>query len=451
MDRTSKRRLKKLTNIRERVKKEIQKKQVNDNDEDQIMNEEQNETISEVNNEQTNITSNNTDDGTDESSQMLMALKLLENGIILPESKHFSSLGKLVSSNTLKAIEDMGLKSMTEIQYKTIIPLLAGRDIMGSAKTGSGKTLAFLIPALELIYKLNFKPRNGTGVIIISPTRELALQTFSVLKELMTYHKHTIGVIMGGANRNAEAFKLTKGINILVGTPGRILDHLQNSTGFIFKNLKCLIIDETDRILEIGFEEEMKQIVKVLPKNRQTMLFSATQTKKVSDLAKISLNSSPTYVGVDDDKLSSTVDGLEQGYIVAPPEAKFRLLFSFLKKNMDQKIMVFFSTCNSVKFHSELLNYIDVPVMDIHGQQKQQKRTSTFISFSAADKGIILCTDVAARGLDIPSVDWIIQYDPPDDPKEYIHRFVLFDYSNKMLELVEQPEVLMEEVKLCCF
>lgn len=338
------------------------------------------------------------------------------------EDTSFASLSNLVNENTLKAIEEMGFKHMTEIQHKSIRPLLEGRDLLAAAKTGSGKTLAFLVPVIELIVKLKFMPRNGTGVLILSPTRELAMQTFGVLKELMTHHVHTYGLIMGGSNRSAEAQKLTNGINIVVATPGRLLDHMQNTPGFMYKNLQCLVIDEADRILDVGFEEELKQIIKLLPVRRQTMLFSATQTRKVEDLARISLKKEPLYVGVDDDKEVATVDGLEQGYVVCPSEKRFLLLFTFLKKNRKKKVMVFFSSCMSVKYHYELLNYIDLPVLAIHGRQKQNKRTTTFFQFCNADSGILLCTDVAARGLDIPEVDWIVQYDPPDDPKEYIHR-----------------------------
>uniref|UniRef100_A0A673ZE93 ATP-dependent RNA helicase n=1 Tax=Salmo trutta TaxID=8032 RepID=A0A673ZE93_SALTR len=338
------------------------------------------------------------------------------------EDTSFASLASLVSENTLKGVKEMGFDHMTEIQHKSIRPLLEGRDILAAAKTGSGKTLAFLIPSIELIYKLKFMPRNGTGVVILSPTRELAMQTYGVMKELMTHHVHTFGLIMGGSNRTAEAQRLANGVNIMVATPGRLLDHLQNTAGFMYKNLQCLIIDEADRILEVGFEEELKQIIKLLPKRRQTMLFSATQTRKVEDLARISLKKEPLYVGVDDNKDNATVDGLEQGYVVCPSEKRFMLLFTFLKKNRKKKLMVFFSSCMSVKFHYELLNYIDLPVMAIHGKQKQTKRTTTFFQFCNADSGILLCTDVAARGLDIPEVDWIVQYDPPDDPKEYIHR-----------------------------
>lgn len=157
-------------------------------------------------------------------------------------------------------------------------------------RTGSGKTLAFVIPVVELLSRLKFKQRQGTGAIIIAPTRELALQTFGVVSELATAHNLTHGLIMGGSNRKSEAAKLVKGVSILVATPGRLLDHLQNTKGFSFENLQCLVIDEADRILQIGFEEDMKAIVKLLPKKRQTMLFSATQDKNVEGLARLSLS-----------------------------------------------------------------------------------------------------------------------------------------------------------------
>ncbi|XP_055541806.1 probable ATP-dependent RNA helicase pitchoune [Wyeomyia smithii] len=341
---------------------------------------------------------------------------------ILLGNQEFESLKGKVSDNTLKAITEIGFTKMTEIQAKAIPPLLEGRDLIGSAKTGSGKTLAFLIPAVELIYKLQFKPRNGTGVIIISPTRELAMQIFGVLKELMAHHHHTYGLLMGGASRHTENEKLSKGVNIVVATPGRLLDHLKGTPNFLFKNLQCLVIDECDRILEIGFEEDMKQIIGILPKKRQTMLFSATQTSQTDELGKLALKSEPIYVGVDDNKEEATVSGLEQGYIVCPSEKRLLVLFTFLKKNRKKKVMVFFSSCLSVKYHHELFNYIDLPVNSIHGKQKQAKRTSVFFQFCNAESGTLLCTDVAARGLDIPAVDWIVQYDPPNDTKEYIHR-----------------------------
>ncbi|CAB4070427.1 DDX18 [Lepeophtheirus salmonis] len=344
---------------------------------------------------------------TEKDSQLLPGSKLGAVGIL--SDKSFTSLKEHICDNTLNGIQDMGFSQMTEIQAQTIPHLLEGRDLVGAAKTGSGKTLSFLVPAVELIYKLKFMPRNGTGVIIISPTRELSMQTFGVLRELLKYHCHTYGLVMGGANRNTEAQKLNKGINIVVATPGRLLDHLRNTKDFLYKNLQCLIIDEADRILDVGFEEEMKKNHSVITKKRDKRCSLVLQPRKKQRI----------YAN---DNGAATVSGLEQGYVICPSEKRLLLLFTFLKKNRKKKVMVFFSSCMSVKYHHELFNYIDLPVQSIHGKQKQTKRTTTFFQFCNADSGILLCTDVAARGLDIPDVDWIVQYDPTDDPKEYIHR-----------------------------
>ncbi|CAN6303139.1 unnamed protein product [Urochloa humidicola] len=355
-----------------------------------------------------------------------MKVKKKSEGSGILSNKHFSELP--ISELTANAIREMNYTHLTQIQARSIPHLLEGKDVMGAAKTGSGKTLAFLIPAIELLYHLRFSPRNGTGVIVVCPTRELAIQTHNVAKELMKNHSQTLGYVIGGNNRRSEADQLVKGVNLLVATPGRLLDHLQNTKSFIYKRLKCLVIDEADRILEQNFEEDMKQIFKRLPQNRQTVLFSATQTPEVEKFAKLSFEKNeeskekPVYVGVDDDNTKATVEGLQQGYCVISSDKRFLVLYAFLKKKQNKKVMVFFSSCNSVKFHSELLNFLGINCLDIHGKQKQQKRTTTFFDFCKAEKGILLCTNVAARGLDIPDVDYIVQYDPPDEPKDYIHR-----------------------------
>ncbi|KAM0352900.1 hypothetical protein ACHAPU_001783 [Fusarium lateritium] len=395
------------------------------NEEEKVLNEDAEES-DEVDEDAVDVKTGDEEEGEDEEDKAEDNTDLPDGGkLTLPpvagaEAQSFDELN--LSDKTMKAIKEMNFTKMTEIQRRGIPPSLAGRDVLGAAKTGSGKTLAFLIPVIEMLSALRFKPRNGTGVIVVSPTRELALQIFGVARELMAHHSQTYGIVIGGANRRAEADKLAKGVNLLIATPGRLLDHLQN-TPFVFKNLKSLVIDEADRILEIGFEDEMRQIIKVLPKeDRQTMLFSATQTTKVEDLARISLRPGPLYINVDEEKQYSTVEGLEQGYVVCEADKRFLLLFSFLKRNLKKKVIVFFSSCACVKYHAELLNYIDLPVLDLHGKQKQQKRTNTFFEFCNAKQGTLICTDVAARGLDIPSVDWIVQFDPPDDPRDYIHR-----------------------------
>ncbi|GMH32536.1 hypothetical protein BSKO_00370 [Bryopsis sp. KO-2023] len=328
-----------------------------------------------------------------------------------------------VSQETINAMEEMGFTMMTHVQAQTIPALLKGRDVLGAARTGSGKTLAFLIPSIELLVRKEFTAEKGTGVLVISPTRELAMQIHSVAAEIVKHHRPlSTGVIMGGSNRNSEERRLQRGASLLVATPGRLLDHLMNTKDFKWSNLAGLVIDEADRILEIGFEQEMNRIIRMLPKERQTMLFSATQTTRVEDLARLSFKKKPLYVGVDDGQSTATVEGLEQGYCVVPADVRLKLLFTFVKKNRNKKVMVFFSSCASVKFHSDLFNFVELRVMEIHGKLKQTKRTSAYREFSECEAGTLFCTDVAARGLDIPDVDWIVQYDPPDDPREYIHR-----------------------------
>ncbi|CAL1354656.1 unnamed protein product [Linum trigynum] len=311
--------------------------------------------------------------------------KKVRSGGGIMSTDSFDSLE--LSEPTRKAIREMGFHF--PIQSRAMPLLLMGKDVLGAARTGSGKTLAFLIPAVELLYNARFAPRNGTGVVVICPTIELAIQTHKVAEDLLKYHSQTLGMVIG----------------------------------FIYKNLKCLTIDEADRILEANFEEDMKQIIKLLPKTRKTALFSATQTKKVEDLARLSFQMTPVYIDVDDGRHKVTNEGLRQGYTLVQSSERFLVLYSFLRSTLSsKKVMVFFSSCNSVTFHSELLARCKTKCFDIHGKQKQEKRTSTFFSFCKAEKGILLCTDVAARGLDIPAVDWIVQYDPPDEPKEYIHR-----------------------------
>ncbi|OEL17426.1 putative DEAD-box ATP-dependent RNA helicase 51 [Dichanthelium oligosanthes] len=328
-----------------------------------------------------------------------------------------------ISELTAKAIREMNYTHLTEIQARSIPHLMVQSDVMGSAKTGSGKTLAFLIPAIELLRKSHFMPRKRNWSHCDLPNKGACYpdtQCCQGINEVSLTNSWIC--VIGGTNMRSEANQLANGINVLVATPGRLLDHLRSTSSFNYKRLKCLIIDEADRILEQNFEEDMKQIFKRLPRDRQTVLFSATQTQKVEDFANFTFGKKDererklVYVGVDDSELKPTVEGLQQGYCVIPSEKRFLVLYAFLrvKARQEQKVMVFFSSCSSVKFHAELLNTLGIECYDIHEQLKQQKRTSTFFRFLKEKR--------AARGLDIPEVDYIVQYDPPDDPKDYIHR-----------------------------
>ena len=335
--------------------------------------------------------------------------------------EYFSNI-KFSEMNLNKILLDrlnlQGYEIATEIQAKSIPIALKGEDIIGSAKTGSGKSLAFLIPTVE--YILNHPKNEGIQALVITPTRELALQLYDLAKSLMNDNGTTCVLVIGGGNRKKEAEKLSSNeARIIICTPGRLIDHMVNTKKFDYNNIKILIIDEADKILKIGFEEELTEIIKLIPKNRQTLLFSATITPKVEDLITLSVKN---YENIRIKSVDPTVSTLEQGFLKIEADKKFLFLFTFFKKNNNSKILVFFATCKEVEFYSSLLNYVDVPVLSITGEYKQQKRSTTFMEFCSLEQGILLCTDVAQRGLDIPDVDWVIQYDPPHDPEEYLHR-----------------------------
>ena len=354
---------------------------------------------------------------------------------------------------TVECLEKQGFTISTEVQAKVIPIAKKGKDIMCTAKTGSGKTLAFLIPALELLIKADFQQNQGVGVIVITPTRELALQIYDVAKELLFLAHKKCGVIIGGGYRKKEASKLIKGVNLLIATPGRLMDHLNNTEGFNCNNLCMLIIDEADAILKNGFEDELIQILKILPKERQTMLFSATLTKKIENLGLLSLKN-PIYIKleINPEGQNNNLQNLDQGYIIVEPNLKFIFLYTFLKKNINKKIMIFFNSCSEVQFFSLLLNYIGISVLSISGDLKQINRETIYREFFNSEKGILLCTDVAQRGLDFPEVDWIINYDLPLSVDEYLHRVGRTargpdSHGKSMLILLPNELDLLERIK----
>jgi ATP-dependent RNA helicase DDX10/DBP4 len=342
-----------------------------------------------------------------------------------PKNGSYADFTDLPLSEPTKA----GLKSchfavMTDVQARAIPLALQGHDILGAAKTGSGKTLSFLIPVLENLYRLQHVGADaGLGALILSPTRELAIQIFDVLRKIGKHgHMFAAGLLIGGKSLEAEREALTR-MNILVATPGRMLQHLSQTAAFNVDDLKMLVLDEADRILDMGFQRDVDAIVEYLPRERQTLLFSATQSRKVSDLARLSLQD-PEYVSVHAEDKSATPKGLQQNYIVCPIEEKLDTLWSFIQASKKSKILCFFSSAKSVRFVYEAFRHMQpgIPLLHIHGRQKQGARLDTTAKFSAAKNSCLFATDVAARGLDFPAVDFVIQVDCPDDVDTYIHR-----------------------------
>ncbi|KAG9252630.1 ATP-dependent RNA helicase DBP4 [Emericellopsis atlantica] len=315
--------------------------------------------------------------------------------------------------------------TLTEIQAQAIPLALKGKDILGAAKTGSGKTLAFLIPVLEKLYRAQWTEYDGLGALILSPTRELALQIFDVLRKIGRKHAFSAGLVIGGKagfSLKEEAERLTR-MNILVCTPGRMKQHLEQAASFNADNLQILVLDEADRIMDMGFQREVDQLVEHLPKDRQTLMFSATQSKKVSDLARLSLKD-PEYVSVHEAASHATPTNLQQHYIVTPLHEKLDTLYGFIKANLKSKIIVFLSSGKQVRFAYESFRHLQpgIPLLHLHGRQKQTARLEITHRFTSAKYSCLFATDVVARGIDFPAVDWVIQADCPEDVDTYIHR-----------------------------
>ncbi|KAL9686810.1 hypothetical protein QQ045_031203 [Rhodiola kirilowii] len=392
--------------------------------------------------------------------------------------------------------ERMGFEAPTLVQAQAIPVILAGRHVLVNAATGTGKTVTYLAPIIHHLHK--FSPRiersDGTFALVLVPTHELCMQVYEILQKLLhRFHWIVPGYVMGGESRNKEKARLRKGISILIATPGRLLDHLKNTSSFMHANLRWIIFDEADMILELGFGKAIEEILDLLgsrkndsvssqkstsrfsSSERQNVLLSATLNEKVNRLANISLED-PVMVGLDNNKLplKSSVQKLEssdsdsdgetehpsstlttsngnynlpaqlvQRYVKVPCGSRLVVLLSILKhlfeNESSQKVVIFFSTCHAVDFHFSLLSefcwssktdeedklrqkFMKCKTFRLHGNMQHEDRRTTFNAFKTEKLALLLSTDVSARGLDFPKVRYIIQYDSPGEPTEYVHR-----------------------------
>lgn len=328
-----------------------------------------------------------------------------------------------ISEATLRGIKEANFVTMTDIQKKTIPMALKGEDVMGTAKTGSGKTLAFLIPVIESLVHNNITEFDGLAALIISPTRELAVQIFEVLTKIGKHNSFSAGLVTGGKDVQYEKERVAR-MNILVGTPGRISQHLNETVGMDTSNLQVLVLDEADRCLDMGFKKQIDSIVGHLSPDRQTLLFSATQSDSVKDLARLSLTNYQK-IGVSSDSImSATPETLDQFYIRIPLDEKLDVLWSFIKSHLKSKILVFFSSSKQVQYAYESFRTLQpgISLLKLYGRHKQTSRLETTTKFSHAQYACLFATDIVARGLDFPAIDWVIQVDCPEDAATYVHR-----------------------------
>jgi len=323
--------------------------------------------------------------------------------------KEFEKLG--MSKGLIDVLEKMRIEAPSEIQAKAIPLVLAGKDIIGGSATGSGKTLVFSSAIIE-----NLKPNNSVQALILEPTRELAEQVADAIKKFSNYKKLNVLPIYGGVDIERQIRKLAVA-DIIVGTPGRIIDHINRRT-LRLDEVKFLVLDEVDRMFDMGFHIDVEKIIKECPEKRQTMLFSATISSDIDYLAQ-KYTKNPVEVAVE-----SYVDAtkLKQRYYDVDGHLKFSLLVHLLEKEKSDLVMVFCSTRRNVDFVAGNLIRKSIKAKAIHGGLNQSKRTKVLEEFHGKGVGVLVCTDVAARGLDIKLVSHVYNYDLPKTSDEYIHR-----------------------------
>ena len=329
------------------------------------------------------------------------------------EEVTFQSLG--LSEPLCEACKEMGFTKPTPIQQEALPWALQGQDIIGLAETGSGKTAAFGLPVL---HRLLEKPQP-MFCLVISPTRELAFQIGEQFEALGSVIGVKCAVAVGGVDMMAQAIMLAKRPHIVVGTPGRLVDHLQNTKGFSIRALKFLILDEADKLLNMDFEKEIDSIVTAAPKERNTYLFSATMTSKVKKLQRACL---VNPVKVEVSSKYGTTKNLKQQYSFLPAKHKDCYLVYVCNELAGNTAIIFTATCATTQRLALLLRALGFSAVPLHGQLSQAKRLASLHKFKAGERSILIATDVASRGLDIPAVDLVLNYELPANSKDYIHR-----------------------------
>ena len=323
----------------------------------------------------------------------------------------FSELS--LSPERLAAIEALGWKIPTPIQTKAIPAGLSGQDVVGIAQTGTGKTAAFMIPALERI-----QMGKGTQVVVMCPTRELAQQVSEDTEALAKGTRIRAQAIFGGVSYKAQIDALEGGYEVIVATPGRLIDHLQSKRGDL-SEVRYLVLDEADRMLDMGFRPQIEQVLKALPRDRQTMLFSATMPNGVHDLA---LRITREAVWIEAAPPGTTASGIEEFFYSVKPEKKPDLLFELVRRPGWDQVLVFTRTKAAADVLEGRLSREGIPTDALHSDRQMKDRARALEHFSTGKVRVLVATDLAQRGLDVEGISHVVNYDVPLDPEDYVHR-----------------------------
>lgn len=324
-----------------------------------------------------------------------------------------------LNKNILRAIEELGYKEPTPIQQKAIPLILAEKDVIGCAQTGTGKTAAFAMPIIHYLHKIgNTKKAKKAKVLIVTPTRELAVQIGENFEKYAKYTNVTHAIIYGGMNIKPQIEQLTKGADVIIGTPGRLLD-LHKQKHLDLDHLHYLVLDEADLMLDMGFIDEVKKLIQLTPSNRQTLLFSATMPLPIRELAHEFLQK-PEYVAVD--PISSTAQNVKHKIYFVEKGDKKKLLFHIIRNEKMSDVLVFTRTKASADIVVDYLVKNSVNAASFHGDKSQTARQEALDSFKNKETKVLVATDIAARGIDIDSLPIVINYDLPNIPETFVHR-----------------------------
>jgi len=343
----------------------------------------------------------------------------IDDPVTEEEPTTFDKLG--VSSWILAQLSGLGISKPSPVQRHCIPPVLAGRDCVGVAKTGQGKTFAFAIPILQT---LSVDP-YGIYAVVLTPTRELANQIGDSFMSLGRGMNLRMVVVTGGRDTIKQSLDLERRPHVIIATPGRLADHIRTNSTFSLSKVKYLVLDEGDRLLEGNFDEDLSTILSAVPSSRQTLLFTATNSPSVTSVIN-SCPNNPFIWTSPDISVTSTVEKLDQKYLLTPPEAKdsylVQLLLSRTEKNPKTSSIVFCRTCRQTELIGMLLTKVGLKSSTLHSIKPQKERTSSLASFKSGHTKILVATDVASRGLDIPEVDLVVNHNVPRDPVDYVHR-----------------------------
>ena len=328
----------------------------------------------------------------------------------------FNDLGLMPS--LLKAVNDKGYTDPSPIQEKAIPLILKRKDVLASAQTGTGKTAGFTLPLLQILSKQSNSNHRKIRALILTPTRELAAQIYDNVVEYSNYLQLRSTVIFGGVNQKPQVSKIRNGIDILIATPGRLLD-LENQRLLSLRNIEILVLDEADRMLDMGFQRDINKIMNLLPSKRQNLLFSATFSKEIKRLAKGILNNP---VMVETSPQNTTVEAIIQYVYEVDKSKKSSLIIQLIKEGNWKQVLVFTRTKHGANNLCKKMIKADISAAAIHGNKSQGARTRALAGFKDGTVEILVATDIAARGLDIPLLPHVINFELPNIPEDYVHR-----------------------------